>query len=132
MNPSSSGGLAELNRPSDPNGFCYDYDGSIQLNISRDIIASQRTGYLPASERAHQMMSREDLEEGQVADLLSGAISNRLSQLSAVEEEDDAKLNQEFQNYLSNKSINNTEVIDTAAFDNQNLMVYTNTANADL
>lgn len=50
------------------------------------------------------------MDDGQAGELLSAAVSNRLSQLSAVEEEDDAKLNQELQNYLSNKSINNINV----------------------
>ena len=102
----------ELNRPSDPHGLYFEHDGSIQLNISRDIINSYRAGYMAVSDRAHQLISRDDLEDGQAGELLSAAVSNRLSQLSAVEEEDDAKLNQELQNYLSNKSINNINVND--------------------
>lgn len=65
---------------------------------------------MAASDRVHQLISRDDMDDGQAGELLSAAVSNRLSQLSAVEEEDDAKLNQELQNYLSNKSINNINV----------------------
>lgn len=79
LNPSSSGGLVDLNRQSDPHGLYFEHDGSIQLNISRDIINSYRAGYMAVSDRAHQIISREDIEDGQAGDLLSAAVSNRLS-----------------------------------------------------
>lgn len=76
-----------------------------QLNISRDILISSRGGPFAVSDRPHQMLQREGVEDVLVTDMLSAAVSNRLSQLSAVEEEDDAKLNQDLQNYLSNQSL---------------------------
>lgn len=103
MNPSSSGGLVDGNRPSDPVAFNFEHEGSTQLNISKDILISNRG--VAISDRPHQFLSREDGDDALAADMLSAAVSNRMSQLSAVEEEDDAKLNQDFQNYLSNQSL---------------------------
>ena len=94
------------NRLSDPVAFNFDQDGSMtQLNISKDILTSNRGGHVPISDRPHQYLSKEEGDDVVVADLLSAAVSNRMSQLSAVEEEDDAKMNNDFQNYLSNQSL---------------------------